>query len=56
MSQIQTLKFDFCGEGHVNANFTIEVKSVEVQYANFQKNNPYSNTYNPGSKDHMNFK
>lgn len=56
VSQIQTLKCDFCGEGHANGNCTPEVESAETQYANFKKNNPYSNTYNLGWKDHPNFK
>lgn len=56
MSQIQTLKYDFYGEVHANGNCKIEFESAEVHYANFQKNNPYSNTYNPGWKDHLNFK
>lgn len=33
-----------------------KVDSVEAQYENFQNNNLYSNTYNPGLKDHPNFK
>lgn len=48
VSQIHTLHCDFCGEGHANGNCTLEVKSAKVQYANFQKNNLYSNTYNLG--------
>lgn len=47
-SQIQVLCCDFYGGEHVNGNCTIEVKSTEVQYTNFHKHNPYSNTYNPG--------
>lgn len=46
VSQIQTLKCDFCGEAHANGNYIKEVRCAEVQYASFQKNNPYSNTYN----------
>lgn len=30
--------------------------SVKAQYVNYQKNNPYSNTYNHDWKDHPNFK
>lgn len=33
----------------------MEGVSEEAQFANFQKNNPYSNTYNPECKDHPNF-
>lgn len=46
----------FYGEGHENGNYVLEGASVDAQYANFQKNNPYSNTYNLGWKDHPNFK
>lgn len=34
----------------------MKMESVEVQYANSQKNNPYFNTYNLSWKDHSNFK
>lgn len=43
-------------QGHENGNCTLDVESLEFQSANFQKNNPYSNTYNHGWKYHMNFK
>lgn len=56
ISQIQTLRCEFYGEGHSNGNCTLEVESSEIHHANFQKNNPYFNTYNPGWKDHLNFK
>lgn len=56
MSRIQILCCDFCGGEHVNGNCTIKFEGLEVQYPNFQKNNTYSNTYNPGWKDHQNFK
>lgn len=41
---------------HLNGNYVPYVESAEVQYANLQRNNLYSNTYNPGWKDHPNFK
>ena len=47
-SQVQALKCDFYGEGHTNGMFHLEGSSEEAQFANFQKNNLYSNTYNTG--------
>lgn len=44
--QVQTLKCDFC---------VPNVDSAKVQYEKFQKNNPYSSTYNPDWKDHLKF-
>lgn len=35
-----------------NRNCVQKRASVEARYTNFQKNNPYSNPYNPGQKDH----
>lgn len=40
VSQIQILHCDFNGGKPANGKCTIEVESVEVQYANFQKSNP----------------
>lgn len=56
MSQIQTLKCDLCRGEHLNGNCVPNIESAEVQYENFQRNNPHSNTYKPGWKDHLNFK
>lgn len=46
--QVQARRCDFYGEGHENERCSLEGSSEEAQFANFQKNNPYSNTYNPG--------
>lgn len=35
MSQIQALKYDFCGEGHANGICFLEGSSEEAQFANF---------------------
>lgn len=56
VSQIQTLKFDFCRGEHLNENYVPNIESAEVKYANFQRNNLYSKTYKPGWKDRPNFK
>lgn len=56
VSQMQSLKCDFCGGGHENRRSSLEGVSEESQFANFQKNNPYSNTYNMGWKDYPNFR
>lgn len=53
--QIQALRCDFCGGEHAIGMCSLEGQSEEVQFVNFQKNNPYSNTYNPGWKHHPNF-
>lgn len=52
MSQVHTLKCDLYREGHANGNYVQNIDSAEAQNANFQKNYPYSNTYNPYWKDH----
>ncbi|CAJ2642480.1 unnamed protein product [Trifolium pratense] len=50
-SQVQEVKCDFCHGPHANGMCSPE--AGEVNYAGgYQKNNPYSNTYNPGWKDH----
>lgn len=55
VSQVQALRCDLCGYGYANGRFSLEGSSEEAQFSNFQKNNPYSNTYNPGWKDHPDF-
>lgn len=51
------LRCDLCGEGHANGNCVPEGQAEEVNYAgNFQKSNPYWNTYSLGWKDHLNLK
>ncbi|PNX61990.1 hypothetical protein L195_g060936, partial [Trifolium pratense] len=45
-SQVQEVKCDFCHGP--NANGMCSPEAEEVNYARgYQKNNPYSNTYNP---------
>lgn len=56
VSQVQVLRCDFYGGEHANERCSLEGTSVEVQFAGFQKKNPYSNTYNSGWKDHPNFR
>lgn len=46
VSQVQALNYDFCGGGHENGRCSLEGVSEEAQFAKFQKNNPYFNTYN----------
>lgn len=48
VSHVQLLKCDFCGGVHENGRCSLEGVSEKTQFSNFQKNNPYSNTYNPG--------
>lgn len=55
VSHVQTLRCDMCGREHENIRFSLEGSNEEVQFSDFQKNNPYSNPYNPGWKDHSNF-
>ncbi|XP_050909789.1 uncharacterized protein LOC127123629 [Lathyrus oleraceus] len=55
VSQVQALTCDFCGGEHANERCYLEGSGEEVQFTNFWKNNPYSNTYNPGWQDHPNF-
>lgn len=47
MSRVQALKCDFCGEGRANGMCYLGRSSAKAQFVNFQKNNLYSNTYNP---------
>lgn len=55
ISQVQALRCDLYGGEHANGMRSLEGESEEVKFANFQKNNPYSNTYNSGWKDHQIF-
>lgn len=55
MSQVQALRCDFCGGEHAKRRCSLEESSEKVQFANFHKNNSYSNTCNLGWKDHLNF-
>lgn len=52
---VQPFRFDYYGGGHANRRCYLEESSEEAQFSNFHKNNPYSNTYNPGWKDHLYF-
>ncbi|XP_017985356.1 PREDICTED: uncharacterized protein LOC108663950 [Theobroma cacao] len=45
---------EFCGKGHSNDNCPIYFESCQF-VGNRQQNNPYSNTYNPGWRNHPNF-
>ncbi|GAU32930.1 hypothetical protein TSUD_152910 [Trifolium subterraneum] len=56
---VQDVKCNFCGQGHANGE-CFPAGSEEAMYlGNFKKNdpnnNPYSNTYNKGWRDHPNF-
>ena len=53
--QIQAFRCEFYEGEHANGRCSLEGSCEEVQFANFQKNNPYSNTYNPSLKDQPNF-
>lgn len=56
VSKMQALKCDLCEEGHANEMWSLEGSSEVAQFSNSEKNNSYSNTYNPGWKDHPNFR
>lgn len=56
MSQVQALNCEFCGGEHENRRCSLGGVCEEAQFSIFQKKNPYSNTYNPGWKDHSNFR
>ena len=48
VQQVQQ-RCDFCQGDHANGECSLEGLSEEANYlANYRKNNPYSNTYNPG--------
>ncbi|GAU38817.1 hypothetical protein TSUD_163920 [Trifolium subterraneum] len=56
---VQDVKCNFCGQGHANGE-CFPAGSEEAMYlGNFKKNdpnnNPYSNTYSKGWRDHPNF-
>jgi hypothetical protein len=56
---VQDVKCNFCGQGHANGE-CFPAGSEEAMYlGNFKKtdpnNNPYSNTYNKGWREHPNF-
>lgn len=60
--KIQTSVCDFCGGGHPNHECQVSNSfASSFEQANFvsnfhrQQNNPYSNTYNPGWRNHPNF-
>lgn len=55
VSQVQALRCDLCGEGHENGRCSLEGSTKEAKFSNFNKNNPYSNTYSSRWKDHPNF-
>jgi hypothetical protein len=50
---------DFCGQGHANGQCFPDGSEEAKYLANFKRNNPkhdpYSNTYNPGWREHPNF-
>ncbi|KAK2410681.1 hypothetical protein QL285_046032 [Trifolium repens] len=55
VSQVQDVRCDFCQGPHANGMCSAEANSEEANYASgYQKNNPFSSTYNPGWKDHPN--
>lgn len=57
VSQVQMLGYDLCGEVHENDNCLREGYLKEAYYVgNLSRGNIYFNTYNPGQKDHLNFK
>jgi len=55
--QAPILRCDFCGEGHANGECIPEGVSEEANYTgNYQKGNPYSNTYISAWAQHPNLK
>jgi len=55
VQQMGAPKCDLCGEGHANGEYVSERVSEEANYmGNYQKGNPYSNTYNPAWAKHSN--
>ncbi|KAK2436917.1 hypothetical protein QL285_021877 [Trifolium repens] len=55
VSQVQDVRCDFCQGPHANGMCSAEANAEEANYADgYQKNNPFSGTYNPGWKDHPN--
>jgi len=54
VQQVQQ-RCDFCQGDHANGEYSLEGTIEEANYmGNYQKNNPYSNTYNPGYAKHPN--
>jgi len=57
VQQPQVLRCEFCGEGHANGECVPERVSEEASYMrNYQKENPYSNTYKMGWTQNPNVK
>jgi len=55
--QVAAIRCDLCGEGHANGECVLKGVSEEANnMGNFQKVNPYSNTYNPSWANHPNLK
>ncbi|GAU28118.1 hypothetical protein TSUD_295550 [Trifolium subterraneum] len=56
---VQDVKCAFCGKGHANGECFPAGSEQAMYLSNFKKssttNNTYSNTYNPGWRDHPNF-
>ncbi|GAU10626.1 hypothetical protein TSUD_421080, partial [Trifolium subterraneum] len=56
---VQDVRCAFCGKGHANGECFPTGSEQEMYLSNFKKsstiNNPYSNTYNPGWREHPNF-
>jgi hypothetical protein len=56
-SRVQDVRCDFCQGPHANGMCSAEADVQEANYAGgFQKNDPFSGTYNPGWKDHPNLR
>lgn len=52
---VRALRYDFCSESHANAHCVLEGYMEEAHYAgNYQKPDPYVNTYSPWWDDHSN--
>lgn len=55
--QVEVLRCELYGVGHNNAECVFEEEFEQVNYiGNYQKENPFSNTYNPTWKDHLSLK
>lgn len=55
VQQAAALRCDCCGKEHANDECVPEGLSEEANYMrNYQRGNPYSNTYNPGYARHPN--
>lgn len=53
VNSVKGMKCDFCEGPHPNGACELPLEIQEQ--VNFVKNNPYSNTYNPGWRNHPNF-